>query len=53
MVEVATAVENDRVNAGSFCTLADHFSDRASFDALGCVGASPIEHVLFQIAGGY
>jgi hypothetical protein len=53
MVEVATAVENDRVDAGCFRSLAYHFADHACFDALGSVGASPIEHVLFEVTGGY
>jgi hypothetical protein len=53
VVDEAATVEHNGVDSRSFGTLANNLSNRACFDALGCVRAGPIEHILLQVTGRY
>jgi len=50
VVNKAASVEDDCVDASRFCALAYDLSDRARPDALGCIRAGSIDHLLLQIA---
>jgi len=53
VIDEAAPVKYDGIDARRFRALPNNLADSARLGTLCCVRASPIDHVLLQITGGY